>query len=323
MTPMKARTPSVRASATSGDDAHLTAPWVDIKRFAVHDGPGIRTTLFLQGCTLRCPWCHNPETYEAKPRLAYAAHRCLHCGECVAACPRGCHTMVDGRHAFDRTRCAGCGQCVEPCLGSALRLYGRSITVAEAVAWLLEDRAFYTASGGGVTLSGGEPLVHADFCRAVLARIRAEGIDTAVDTCGHVPRHAVERVLPCADRFLYDLKAADSGLHSRLTGVDNQRILENLLFIAAAGKPVEVRMILVPDRNMAEADIRKAGELLRGVRTLTGVKLLAYHALARSKFAALGLPDTMPDVPSPDATALRRVADQLRSILPAGALVTF
>jgi len=301
----------------------LSAPFVDIKRFAVHDGPGIRTTLFLQGCPLRCPWCHNPETYEAKPRLAYTAHRCLHCGECVAACPQGCHTMAEGRHGFDRTRCVGCGRCAEACLGSALRLYGRPITVDEAVARLLEDRAFYAATGGGVTLSGGEPLLQAEFCRAVLARLRAEGIDTAVDTCGHVPRRAFERVLPYVSRFLYDLKAADNAVHERLTGAGNRLILENLRTLAEAGKPVEVRLILIPDHNLSEADIRLAGERLRGLRTLTAVKLLAYQSLARSKFAALGLPDTMPRVPSPDDAALRRVAGQLRKLLPPGLPVRY
>ena len=301
----------------------LSAPWATIKRFAVHDGPGIRTTLFLQGCTLRCLWCHNPETYEAKPRLAYTAHTCLHCGECVSACPHGCHTMVGERHVFDRTHCTACGRCVDACLGLSLRLYGRTVTVDEAVEWLLEDRAFYAASGGGVTLSGGEPLMHTDFCRAVLARLKATGIDTAVDTCGHVPQQAFEAVLPYTDRFLYDLKAADNALHERLTGSGNRRILENLRFIAEAGKPVEVRMILVPDHNMSETAIQKAGERLRGVRTLTGVRLLAYHDLARSKFAALGLPDTMPKVPSPDEASLRRVADQLRELLPPGIPVRY
>jgi len=308
---------------TSKPAASLSAPWTDVKRFAVHDGSGIRTTLFLQGCTLRCPWCHNPETYEARPRLAYTAHNCLHCGECVGACPHGCHTMADGRHVFDRTRCTACGRCVDACLGSALRLYGRIVTVEEAVEWLLEDRAFYSASGGGATLSGGEPLVHAAFCRAVLERLRAAGVDTAVDTCGNVPRQAFEAVLPFTDRFLYDLKAADDALHKRLTGCGNGRILENLQFLSDSGKPVEIRMILVPQHNLAEADIEKAGKRLRGLRTLTGVKLLAYHDLARSKFAALGLPDTMPNVPRPDATVLCRVADRLRSLLPGGIPVTY
>ncbi len=309
-------------SLTLAHTASLSAPWTDVKRFAVHDGPGIRTTLFLKGCTLRCPWCHNPETYEATPRLAYFAHTCLHCGECVGACPHGCHAMVDGRHVFDRARCTGCGHCVDACLGSALRLYGRIVTVDEAVAWLLEDRAFYAASGGGATLSGGEPLTHAAFCRAVLSRLRAAGADTAVDTCGNVPRQAFEAVLPFTDRFLFDLKAADDALHKRLTGCGNGRILGNLQFLSDSGKPVEVRMILVPQHNLAAADIDKAGERLRGLRTLTGVKLLAYHDLARSKFAALGLPDTMPNVPPPDAAVLRSVADRLRSLLPGGIPVT-
>ena len=286
------------------------ARFIDIKRFAVHDGPGIRTTLFLKGCPLRCIWCHNPESRPAQPELAIHYPKCTGCGECAKVC--SCHRIAEGVHEFDRERCKACGRCAEACLSGALELFGRSITVDEAAAKLLEDRIFY-ADGGGITLSGGEPLLHSRFCAELLARMKGEGIHCAVDTCGEVPWSAFEAVLPYTDMFLYDFKCADSAKHRRLTGCGNERILDNLRKLDVAGKEIEIRMIMVPEHNMAEEDLRAAAELLAPLGCVSAVRLLAYHALARSKFKAVGHPDTMPDVPSPDVDALERAAETLRA----------
>lgn len=291
------------------NDSGLSARYVDIKRFAVHDGPGIRTTLFLKGCPLRCIWCHNPESRQPQPELAIHYSKCALCGECAKACP--CHKIADGRHEFDRRECKGCGKCEQVCLSGALELFGKTITVDEAVAKLLEDRIFY-ADGGGITVSGGEPLLHSGFCAELLKRMRGQGINCAVDTCGNVPWAAFEAVLPYTDLFLYDLKCADPAKHERFTGCRNDLLLENLKRLDETGKPIEIRMIMVPEHNMGEGDLRAAGEILHGLKNVSAVRLLAYHQLARSKFAAVGHPDTMPDVPPPDAEALEKCARVLR-----------
>ena len=199
-----------------------------------------------------------------------------------------------------------------------MELFGQSITVDEAAAKLLEDRVFYT-DGGGVTLSGGEPLLQSDFCAALLARMRDEGVDGAVDTCGCVPWKAFEKVLPYTKLFLYDFKCADPAKHEQFTGRRNELILENLRRLDAAGKEIEIRMIMVPTYNTGESDLRAAGEILSKLKNVSAVRLLAYHSLARSKFRAVGhadtmpnVPYTMPNVPSPDAATLEAYAEILR-----------
>lgn len=282
----------------------------DVKRFAVHDGPGVRTTLFLKGCPLRCRWCHNPESTAPLPQLAYYAHKCIHCGECATVCPTQAHMITDGRHEFDRAKCLACGQCEAVCLGGALRLYGKKITVEEAVKLVLEDRDFY-GTAGGVTLSGGEPLLQPEFCFELLSALKREGINTAVDTCGNVKWEILEKVLPVTDLFLYDFKQADSSAHRRLTGQGNELILANLRRLSEVGARIEIRMPLIPELNDAANDLRAAGKILETLR-LERVKILPYYALARSKYAAMGIADTMPEVETPDDAVLARAGGILR-----------
>lgn len=284
-----------------------------IKRFAVHDGPGIRTTVFLKGCPLHCLWCHNPEGISPKPQLAYHEHKCLHCGSCVAACPNHAHGMENGRHVFDRARCTACGACVEPCLGDALTLYGQEMSAQEVMKTVLEDRLFYETSGGGLTLSGGEPLVQAEFCAELLHLAKQEGIHTAVDTCGAVREDALALTLADTDLYLYDLKHPDPERHKALTGIDNARSLGNLRRLAAEGKPVEIRIPLIPTLNDAPETLRGMGEILSGMQNVTRVKVLPYHDYARSKYLSLGLEDTMPHVAPPEDDALEKACDILRS----------
>ena len=265
----------------------------EIKRFAVHDGDGIRTTVFLKGCPLRCVWCHNPEGISPSPQLAYYAHKCVGCGECARVCPVGAHRISDGVHSLDRALCTACGKCAEVCLGDALTLYGKEMTVDELMPRLLEDREFYLNSGGGVTVSGGECLTHADFCRELLSRLKAEGISTAVDTCGFVSREAIDKVLPFTDVFLYDLKAIDSAVHEKCTGRDNKIILENLRYIAKSGALIEIRTPYVPDYN--DKEIESIAELLRSIGGDISIRILPYHNYAASKYESLGLPDRLPE----------------------------
>lgn len=272
----------------------------DIKRFAVHDGDGIRTTVFLKGCPLKCVWCHNPESISANPQLAYYKHKCINCGECVKICPAGAHDIKNGVHTFNHDLCSGCGLCEGVCHGNALKLYGKKYTVPDLLPLLLEDRDFYETSGGGVTISGGECLLHPQFCRELLMELKKENIHTAIDTCGFVSKDAIDIVIPYTDIFLYDIKSADEDVHIRCTGQPNKLILQNLRYIDDCGKAIEIRIPYVPSFNSGQEE--KIIELLKEFKNITKVKVLPYHNYAGSKYEALSMENTLPDeIPEDDA----------------------
>ncbi len=284
----------------------------DIKKFAVHDGDGIRTTVFFKGCPLKCVWCHNPEGIDFHPHLAFYANKCISCGACVQTCPQNAHSISENGHRFDREKCTVCGLCEESCLKDALVLYGKPTTVEALMPILLRDRAFYESSGGGVTLSGGECLAQPEFCRALLMALKREGIHTAVDTCGYVPRTAIELVLPFTDVFLYDIKAMDEDVHIRCTGHSNRTILENLRHIDDCGKAIEIRIPFVPGYN--DDQIGKIALFLKGLNHITKVRLLPYHNYAGSKYLSLGKENTLPEV-LPTDEALNNAKETLRTMI--------
>ncbi len=289
----------------------MKATIFEVKRFAVHDGDGIRTTLFLKGCPMKCVWCHNPEGISAKPILGYYASKCISCGACASVCPASAQEMEEGKHLFHRERCIACGKCAEACLGNALALYGKEITVEEALAVLLEDKEFYENSGGGVTLSGGECLVQADFCAALLKGLKEAGVSTAVDTCGLIPSESLDKVIPYTDVFLYDLKAVDGGVHKKCTGADNALILDNLRYLDEKGCKIEIRIPYVPDYNDGEKE--KMLSVLRELKNLVRVRVLPYHKYAGGKYDALGMENTLPEKTPTDGeiALLEREADAL------------
>lgn len=264
----------------------------DIKRFAVHDGDGIRTTVFLKGCPLHCVWCHNPEGISTSPQLAYYANKCIGCGECVSACVHQAQEIVNGHHVYRPEKCVDCANCVEGCLGEALKQYGTYRTAEELMPDILEDVDFYRNSGGGVTISGGECLMQPEFCTELLKLLKERQIHTAVDTCGFVSWKAIEQVLPYTDLFLYDIKAIDENVHIRCTGQSNRIILQNLKQLDEAGGKIEIRFPYVPGYN--DGQMEKAADFMAGLKNLTKVRILPYHNYAGSKYDALNLPDTLP-----------------------------
>lgn len=266
----------------------------EIKRFAVHDGSGIRTTVFFKGCPLSCVWCHNPEGISFGAQLAFYENKCIGCGECVKACPFAAHRISGGTHTYHADFCRHCGTCAAVCPAGALTLYGEEVTAEELLPRLTEDRDFYDNSGGGVTLSGGECLCQPDFCAELLRRLKSEGIHTAVDTCGAVPRHAIDAVLPYTDIFLYDIKAIDENVHKRCTGLSNRLILDNLQYLVSRDKDIEVRIPYVPGFN--DGEVPEIADFLSGLPHITGVRLLPYHNYAGSKYKSLSMKNTLPQI---------------------------
>lgn len=265
-----------------------------IKRSAVHDGAGLRSTVFFKGCPLKCVWCHNPEGIGFKPEIGFYKNKCIGCGSCVADCKKGAVTMVEGRPVTDRSLCDGCMACTAFCPGDAREGYGTVWTPEALAEKLLRDRVFYKHSGGGVTLSGGECLAQPEFAVALARLLWEQGISVDVDTCGCVRWETLERIAPYTDTFLYDLKAIDPEVHKRCTGRDNGLILRNLRRLCETGSRVEIRYPWVPGWNDGECEA--IGAFLKDLPGITKVKVLGYHHFADGKYEALDLPNTLPDV---------------------------
>lgn len=266
---------------------------VEIKRFAVHDGDGIRTTVFFKGCPLRCVWCHNPESISPKGELGFFAHKCTFCGACMRECVLHSVSPTERTHSLKRAECKVCGKCAKACPNDALKVYGKQMTVSEICGILKKDIVFYRQSGGGITLSGGECLLQRDACRKILSEMKSVGISTAVDTCGYVSRDAIDAVMPFTDVFLYDIKAMDPEVHRRCTGHTNELILENIRYIDSVGKAIEVRFPYVPGYN--DGEFEKAVCFIKTLSHITAIRILPYHNLAGSKYDAVGMPNTLPE----------------------------
>ncbi len=260
----------------------------NIQRFSVHDGPGIRTTVFLKGCNLRCFWCHNPEDMNPDPEIQFFPERCIECGACLDCCVHGAHSVDDGQHRFRRELCSGCGECVDTCYAKGLVLVGASKSVKEVVDEILQDQAFYAASGGGVTLSGGEPLLQIDFSTAVLELCQARGIHTAIETAANFPWARVEAILPHVDLVMMDIKHMDSAAHRRSTGVRNERILENAARLGRQPQPLIVRTPVIPGVNDSASQICAIAAFVATLPNLLYYELLPYHPMAESKYRSLG-----------------------------------
>ena len=258
----------------------------DIQRYSIHDGPGIRTTVFLKGCPLRCYWCQNPESQSAKPEIFFDRSRCSGCGECLRVCPEGAGSLSNGRVRLDREICRGCGKCIDVCPQETRKLVGRSMTVDEVMGPILKDVKFYENSGGGVTLSGGEPTAQLHFSLALLRRCKELGLHTALETCGYVSRTNLEKLLEYTDFFLYDIKHLHGGKYLEGTGENNVRILENARRIAQV-RPMIVRVPLIPDFNDSPEEIRAIARFVKKELGSIKVELLPYNRLGEGKYERL------------------------------------
>lgn len=269
----------------------MTGRVFNIQRFSLHDGPGIRTTVFLMGCNLNCRWCHNPEGKSCNILLQYDQKKCIGCGACVSACPNGVHRICSEGHQVLFDRCTGCGKCMQVCPAGALNFSGREYTPEEMADRICQDLLFYK-NNGGVTFSGGEPLLQADFVAETARLCRERGVPTVtVDTAGLLPKAAFEKVLPYVDFFLFDIKALTETVHIAGTGASNEKILENLRWLDTQGKTIYIRVPVIPGINDSPEELEKIGAFVKQLHTVRELRLLPYHTFGREKYATLGYPE--------------------------------
>jgi pyruvate formate lyase activating enzyme len=283
----------------------------DIQRYCVHDGPGIRTTVFMKGCSLRCFWCHNPESLSPRPQLIAYPHKCIGCGKCAAVCPNKCFGEAAGPLALNRGSCAACGACAKRCYAGALVMSGKKCNVDEVMKQVLADAVFYKNSGGGMTCSGGEPLAQSDFISALFVAAKENGVHTALDTAGNVDFSAFEKVLPWTDLVLFDFKAADPALHEQGTGSRNERILANLERLAGSGDfriPVWIRIPVIPGFNNTRENMEETAAFLKKLTWVRRLDLLPYHQLGASKYEGLGMNFGYKDLSPPDKGEMASLA---------------
>lgn len=311
----------------------------DIKKYSINDGPGIRTTVFMSGCPLSCLWCHNPESQALQPVLLYRASRCLGCRACIEICPENAISMgteieprsplsaqrkssenlsdlsvLGGEKIFtNREKCTRCQTCTAACYSGAREFSGREMTVGEVMSQVEREIPFYDQSGGGVTFSGGEPLMQPGFLSALLKACRKQEIHTVVDTSGFANWQVFEQIRGDVDLFLYDLKQMDSQKHREVTGVPNGPILENLQKLTALGHKVLVRIPLIPGINDDEQNLAESAKFLASLPRLEGVELMGYHDIAQAKYEALGREYALVGLKPPAEEVMKNAAGVLRS----------
>ncbi len=289
---------------------------LNIQRFCTNDGPGIRTTVFFKGCPLRCKWCHNPESQRMENELMYDKSKCVNCMRCVSACPNGCHRSVNMSHELEISLCVACGKCTQFLCG-ALEIAGKEITASDVIETVMRDKLYYDNSGGGITLSGGEPLFQKEFCMTVLKFAKERGLHVCMETCGFASRKIVKESSEYVDVYLFDLKETDSEIHQRFTGVGNEKIIDNLLLLDSLGKKIILRLPVVPSYNDREEHFSSVAKIAKRLKNLVSIELEPYHDFGKVKYEKLCRLYEAKNIQIPSEEEIQERILQLRQICKA------
>lgn len=284
----------------------------NIQKFSINDGPGIRTTVFMKGCPLNCLWCHNPESKSRKAEIFFDARKCVGCRSCEV-CPYGCHVFTDTEHIFNREKCIACGKCAAECYTDALELVGTEKSVEEIIAEVMKDEAFYENSGGGMTLSGGEPMFQFDFTYELLKRAKENGLHTCIETCGFAKWEQYEKIADLVDIFLFDYKETDPGKHKEFTGVTNELILENLKKLDEKGCKTVLRCPIIPGLNDTDEHFTGIAKTANSLRNVLEINVEPYHPLGKGKSEMLGKEYFSDDLSFADDNAVKEWIEKISS----------
>jgi pyruvate formate lyase activating enzyme len=308
----KINTPDSKPTSPVESARRATGFIFDIKKYAIHDGPGIRTTVFFKGCPLQCQWCQNPESWKKEPELGLRTDRCVRCGRCVEVCPRQATTMIDGLPSTDPSKCSLCGECVDACMTGAREIIGRKISVGQVMTEIEKDIVFYEQSGGGVTFSGGEPLMQPRFLLMLLIQCQLQRIHTAVDTSCYVKPAFLGKISEKTDLFLCDIKHMDSDMHKRFTGVENNLILDNIKRLSEAGKEIIIRIPIIPGFNDDKTNIEATAKFTTSLSHISRIELLPYNRGGIEKSARLSSDFKLMQAETPNGDKISSTAKILK-----------
>jgi len=285
----------------------------DIRKYSIHDGPGIRTTVFFKGCPLRCWWCHNPEGQDVEPELVYRKSRCIGCGECSKSCKREAILLLAQSISVDREKCVPCNNCSRACSSDALSIVGKQMSAKEILEEIEKDRTFYEESGGGVTFSGGEPLMQPDLLNALLSGCKERAIHTVVDTCGFAQYEIIDRIRDKVDLFLYDIKTMDCRKHRKYTGASNKQILKNLKNLAESGSSIVISFPIIPGINDDDKNVTRTAKFISSLPNIQQVNLLPYHRAGIEKYKNLDKPYKLSKIQPPSNQRIKSVKERIET----------